>query len=64
MRVATSNINSLKVRLARVEGWPTDIQPDVLWLQETKLANSDFPTTAFETLRYQSVSHGGNGQST
>ena len=62
MRVATWNINSLKVRLARVEEWLTDVQPDVLCLQETKVANSAFPALAFETLGYSSVSHGGNGQ--
>ena len=62
MRIATWNINSLKVRLARVEEWVAEIQPDVLCLQETKLADGAFPTLAFESLGYQSVSNGGDGR--
>ena len=62
MRVATWNINSLKVRLARVEEWLVDVEPDVLCLQETKLADAAFPSLAFQALGYQSISHGGDGR--
>lgn len=61
MRIATWNINSLKVRLFRVEEWLTEVQPDVLCLQETKLADSAFPALSFEALGYSS-SHFGQGQ--
>src|SRR6266851_5512214 len=58
MRVATWNVNSLKVRLPRVEEWLAYAQPDVCCLQETKLSDATFPSLAFSTLGYESVHHG------
>jgi exodeoxyribonuclease III len=58
VRVATWNINSLKVRLGRVEEWLAQVQPDVLCLQETKLADDAFPHLALAGLGYESVHHG------
>jgi exodeoxyribonuclease-3 len=58
VRIATWNVNSLKARLARVEGWLAEVQPDVVCLQETKLADGAFPTMAFSALGYESVHHG------
>jgi exodeoxyribonuclease-3 len=58
VRIATWNINSLKVRLGRVEQWLDEVRPDVLCLQETKLADGAFPSLAFEALGYSSVHHG------
>ena len=58
MRIATWNVNSLKARLARVEAWISTAEPDVLCLQETKMANDAFPHGAFENLGYESVHHG------
>ena len=43
MRVATWNVNSLKVRLPQVLEWLKAHQPDVLCLQETKLEDPKFP---------------------
>ncbi len=58
MRIATWNINSLNARLPRVEAWIHDVEPDVLCLQETKLADDAFPHDAFAALGYESVHHG------
>ncbi|HEY2300740.1 MAG TPA: exodeoxyribonuclease III [Acidimicrobiales bacterium] len=58
MRIATWNVNSLKVRLGRVEEWLAYAQPDVVCLQETKLSDATFPHMAFSTLGYESVHHG------
>ena len=43
MRLATWNVNSLSVRLPQVLDWLQAQQPDVLVLQETKLADDKFP---------------------
>ena len=51
-RFATWNVNSLKVRLARVEAWLADVAPDIVCLQETKLADWAFPALAFQSLGY------------
>ena len=61
MRLATWNVNSLKARLARVEEWIADVQPDVLCMQETKLADDAFPALTFAALGYESA-HYGQGQ--
>lgn len=58
MRIATWNVNSLKVRLPRVEEWLADVAPDVVCLQETKLADDAFPALTFQALGYDSVHHG------
>lgn len=57
-RFATWNVNSLNVRQARVEGWLADIAPDIVCMQETKLADEAFPHLSFEALGYESVHHG------
>ena len=61
MRIATWNVNSLKVRLPKVEEWLAYARPDVLCMQETKLADSAFPALAFSTLGYEST-HCGEGR--
>lgn len=61
MRIVTWNVNSLGARLPRVESWVADFLPDVLCLQETKLANDAFPTLPFAGLGYE-VFHHGQGQ--
>src|SRR5512134_572385 len=58
MRIATWNVNSLKARLPRVEEWLADVRPDVLCMQETKLADDAFPALTFSALGYESVHHG------
>jgi exodeoxyribonuclease-3 len=60
MRIATWNVNSLKARIPRVEEWLTYAHPDVLCLQETKLADDAFPHLGFSALGYDSVHHGHN----
>lgn len=58
MKIASWNVNSLRVRLAQLEPWLKTHEPDVLCLQETKVRDSDFPAEAFSTLGYQVVFHG------
>ncbi|MDP9071173.1 MAG: exodeoxyribonuclease III [Actinomycetota bacterium] len=58
MRIATWNVNSLKVRMPRVEEWLAYATPDIVCLQETKLADAAFPALAFAGLGYDSAHHG------
>lgn len=58
MRLATWNVNSLKMRMPRVEQWLADVRPDVVCLQETKLSDKAFPALSFSALGYESVHHG------
>ena len=52
MKVATWNVNSLRVRLPHVLKWLEREQPDLLALQETKLKNEDFPADTFRDYGY------------
>lgn len=54
-RIATWNVNSLNVRLPQVLDWLRARQPDILALQETKLADPDFPTLDIAEAGYQAV---------
>lgn len=56
--IATWNVNSLNARMPRVTEWIEQFSPDVLCLQETKLANDAFPALDFRALGYDSVHHG------
>ncbi|WP_132194041.1 exodeoxyribonuclease III [Kribbella sp. VKM Ac-2500] len=50
MRVATWNVNSVKQRMPRLLGWLDERQPDVVCLQETKLADDAFTKLLGEEL--------------
>jgi exodeoxyribonuclease-3 len=58
MRIATWNVNSLKARLDKVTWWLGRAQPDVLLMQETKLADKDVPADAFRAAGYELAHHG------
>ena len=58
MRLATWNVNSLTARLPRVTEWVEANQPDVLCMQETKLADDKFPEKEFAELGYETASNG------
>ena len=55
MKIATWNVNSLKVRLPQVLDWLRDQAPDILALQETKLTDPDFPTLDLASAGYQAA---------
>ena len=53
MKIATWNVNSLKVRLPHLLEWLRKQQPDVLCLQETKTEDATFPKDAIEAVAYR-----------
>ena len=55
MRLATWNVNSLKVRLPQVLQWLTENPVDALCLQETKLTDDKFPAAELAAAGYQAV---------
>ncbi|CAN5765821.1 exodeoxyribonuclease III [soil metagenome] len=52
MKLATWNVNSLKVRLPHVLQWLADNPVDALCLQETKTTDDKFPLEAIEAAGY------------
>ncbi|MCL5801592.1 MAG: exodeoxyribonuclease III [Gammaproteobacteria bacterium] len=58
MKIATWNVNSLRVRLSHLLDCLVAAQPDIVALQETKLPNSDFPLAEIQQAGYQAVFSG------
>lgn len=52
LKIATWNVNSLKVRIDQVVEWITQHTVDILMLQETKLTDDQFPITRFTDLGF------------
>ena len=55
MKLATWNVNSLKVRLPHLLDWLAAAQPDAICLQETKTEDANFPLAAIEAAGYRAV---------
>jgi exodeoxyribonuclease-3 len=58
MIVATWNVNSIRMRLERLQRWLEERKPDILCLQETKVVNENFPVEPFRALGYRCHIHG------
>jgi exodeoxyribonuclease-3 len=58
MKVASFNVNSIRVRLPIVLRWLNEQRPDILCIQETKVQDADFPIDAFCDSGYEFVFKG------
>ncbi|MGE4351142.1 MAG: exodeoxyribonuclease III [Bdellovibrionales bacterium] len=52
MKIATWNINSVRLRLGLIERLAQEEAPDILCLQETKVVNDAFPAKALSDMGY------------
>lgn len=59
LKIATWNINSVRLRADLVERYLVAHAPDVLCLQETKCRDSEFPATVFRKLGYEHLAING-----
>lgn len=55
MRIATWNINSVRLRLSLLEKLASEHSPDVICLQETKVVDESFPKNAIQALGYEHI---------
>jgi exodeoxyribonuclease-3 len=55
MKIATWNVNSLRVRLAQLLDWLAVEGPDIVGLQETKLSDDEFPAEALHGAGYRAI---------
>ena len=58
MKIATWNVNSLRVRLPHLLDWLAANSPDAVCLQETKCEDATFPAGALQAAGYCSVHNG------
>ncbi|WP_332119631.1 exodeoxyribonuclease III [Azorhizobium caulinodans] len=61
MRIATWNVNSVRLRTEHAVAWLKEAQPDVVCLQEIKCQTEQFPREPFEALGYNVAVHGQKG---
>jgi len=59
VQLVTWNVNSLRARLPRLLELLVTHAPDVVCLQETKVADADFPAGELHAAGYQAVHHSG-----
>jgi len=55
VKIVSWNINSVRFRIAIVERFLREVEPDILCLQETKVIDDDFPLEAFRALGYRHI---------
>lgn len=58
MKIASWNVNSLKVRLEHLLEWVDFVQPDIVALQETKTIDENFPENELQEAGYHVVYSG------
>ena len=58
MKIASWNVNSLRVRLGHVLQWLESAKPDILVLQETKMTDDQFPEEEIRAAGYEVVFSG------
>ncbi len=58
LKIATWNVNSLRVRLPQLLIWLAEHQPDIIALQETKLEDKNFPVAEIKQAGYEAIYHG------
>jgi exodeoxyribonuclease-3 len=58
MKIATWNVNSIRVRLPQLADWLTARRPDLVCLQETKVPDDQFPVEALREVGYHAAFSG------
>ena len=59
LKIATWNINSVRLRIELVKRFLRDWQPDVLCLQETKCPQGQFPSAPLREMGYEHIAESG-----
>src|SRR5437867_13331784 len=52
MKIATYNVNSIRIRLDTIMEWLEKHKPDVLCIQETKCQDEHFPALVLQSTGY------------
>ncbi len=58
VKIASWNVNSIKVRVAAVLDWLDEAKPDILLMQELKCRTEDFPAMEFSSRGFKSLALG------
>ena len=58
MKIISWNVNSVRARIENIKAYIKDSSPDILFLQEIKTQNENFPNDEFEKLDYVSYVFG------
>ncbi len=61
MRIVSFNINGIRARIHQLEALQRDLNPDIVGLQEVKVADDQFPYEDLEFLNYRFDTHGQKG---
>ena len=58
MKIVSWNVNSVRARIDNITNYIKDSNPEILFLQEIKTQNIDFPSETFKNIGYHSYVFG------
>ena len=58
MKIVSWNVNSVRARIENITSYIKDVNPDILFLQEIKTQNENFPSETFKEYGYHSYIFG------
>ncbi|MEC7143342.1 MAG: exodeoxyribonuclease III [Pseudomonadota bacterium] len=58
MKISSWNVNSVRARIDNIKNYINDFSPDILFLQEIKTQNENFPNDVFKKFGYESYIFG------
>ena len=58
MKISSWNVNSVRARIDNIKNYINDFSPDILFLQEIKTQNENFPNDIFKKFGYESYIFG------
>ena len=59
LRIATWNINSVRIRIGLLKRLAEELRPDIVCLQETKVVDADFPLEDLRALGFAHIHFSG-----
>ena len=58
MKIISWNVNSVRARINNIKNYIDESSPDILFLQEIKTQNENFPTNEFNEIGFKSYVYG------
>ena len=58
MKIISWNVNSVRARINNIKNYIDESSPDILFLQEIKNQNENFPTNEFNEIGFKSYVYG------
>ena len=58
MIISSWNVNSVRARIENIKEYLNKFSPEIVFLQEIKTENKNYPLDEFRSIKYESYIHG------